>query len=256
MARDTFPIKVAGIVVAVLLVVGIGIAGALLFFGGDDDGETEQVATSQEDLNELDEHLNDALARQRERDAAADAAEEPADDGTPDPEPSAVAAPGSADREPAPAQRTTAEPASGGTRTTSAAPSRTTAVASANSATGNATSHNAAGLRDFDRGNFEGALARFARARELAPRDPHVRNNYAWTLHKLGREREAAQELEAVLDLDPNREIAYANLGEVLLAQGDRAGAIAAYERFLELNRNPAREGVARRKLEQIRAGE
>lgn len=243
MARDTFPIKVAGIVVAVLLVVGVGIAGAMLFFGGDDDG-TEQVATSEDDLNELDEHLNDALARQRETDAAseADAAAEPVDDGTPDPAPSAVAAPGSADGEPAAAQRTTAEPA--------------TPVASASSATGDATSHNAAGLRLFARGDFVGALERFARARELAPRDPHVRNNYAWTLHKLNRQREAAQELEAVLDLDPNREIAYANLGEVLLAQGDRAGAIAAYERFLELNRNPAREDVARRKLEQIRAGE
>ena len=223
MARDTFPIKIAGIVVAVLLLVGVGIAAALLL-GGDDE-ETEQIALSREDLNELDEQLNDALARQRETDAATELAAEPAA------EPSAATVP-----TPAPAS------------------SPTTPPASASSATGDATSQNAAGLRQFDQGDYAAALERFAHARELAPRDPHVLNNYAWTLHKLNRHREAARELDAVLELDPNREIAYANLGEVLLAQGDRAGAIAAYERFLELNRNPAREGVARRKLEQIRS--
>ena len=252
MARDTYPLKIAGIVVAVLLVVA-GITAALLL-GGDDEDGTEQVAVSQEDLNELDEQLNDALAQPRETDGAAeeDVDAERRDDETPEPGATPLDAPQPAEREPAAAERA-AEPSPA---TTAPAPPRTTPTTSAGSATGDATGHNAAGLRLFEQGDYAAALERFARARELAPRDPHVLNNYAWTLHKLNRDREAGQELEAVLELDPDREIAYANLGEVLLAQGDRAGAIAAYERFLELNRNPGREGVARRKLEQIRAGE
>ena len=252
MARDTFFLKIGGIVLGVLLLIGIGIAAAMLLRGDDD--ESEQVAISQEDLNELDEQLNDALAEDRDSDSGE------AGDGTRgvivDMD-SVEAEPAATERavEEAPAaERPAAAPAP--SRTTPAAPSRTTPAPGASAPTGDATSHNAAGLRLFEQGNYTAALERFARARQSAPRDPHVLNNYAWTLHKLNRQGEAARELQAVLDLDPDRDIAYANLGEVLLAQGDRQGAIAAYERFLELNDNPARENVARRKLEQIRAGD
>ena len=238
MARDNFPKKVAGIVVGVLLLVGVGIAAAVMLMG-DGEADTEQVAISQEDLNELDAQLNDALADDGGVDAADD---EDVDVDVVDSEPVTT----DDDIEAAPATERTAAPA----------PSRTTPAPSASAETGEATNHNAAGLHLFEQGDYTAALERFARARETAPRDPHVLNNHAWTLHKLNRHAEAARELEAVLELDRDREIAYANLGEVLLAQGDREGAIAAYQRFLELNDNPAREDVARRKLEQIRSGE
>ena len=243
MARDTFFLKIAGIVVGVLLLIGVGITAAMLLRGDDD--ESEQVAISQEDLNELDEQLNDALAE----DGDADPLDE--EDGAR----GVIVDTDTIDAEAATTERPV-EAAPATERPAAAAPSGTTAPTAASAATGDATSQNAAGLRLFGQGDYAAALQSFARARELAPRDPHVRNNYAWTLHKLNRQREAAQELEAVLEIDPDRDIAYANLGEVLLAQGDRAGAIAAYERFLELNRDPRRETVARRKLEQIRSGD
>jgi tetratricopeptide (TPR) repeat protein len=71
----------------------------------------------------------------------------------------------------------------------------------------------------------------------------------------MGAVDEAGRELEATLRLDPRREIAYANLGEVRAAQGDTAAAIAAYERFVELNTNPRREQIALGKLRRLRGG-
>jgi len=242
MARDTFPIKVAGTVVVVLLLAAVGV-GVVLLGGGDEDdaAATEQIASADQDLNELDAQLEDALAER------AVAAGQTPDSAAPDTAGPAAAGDRAQDRGAA------APPP-----TRSSAPDDATAVddaaaVGAAAAVDNAADLNADGLRHFRQGDYALALQRFARARELAPRDPHVRNNYAWTLHKMGRQREAAAELEAVLGLDPDREIAYANLGEVLLAQGDTAGAVIAYERFLELNEDPARERVATEKLERIR---
>jgi predicted TPR repeat methyltransferase len=45
-------------------------------------------------------------------------------------------------------------------------------------------------------------------------------------------------------------------IGEVRWAQGDRAGAIAAYQRFLELNTNPRQRQVAEERLREMRVSE
>mgnify|MGYP002781679251 FL=1 len=55
--------------------------------------------------------------------------------------------------------------------------------------------------------------------------------------------------------MDPQRNIAYANLGEVRLALGDTTGAVSAYERFLQLNTDATREQIASEKLRLIRGG-
>jgi tetratricopeptide (TPR) repeat protein len=52
-----------------------------------------------------------------------------------------------------------------------------------------------------------------------------AREEYAW----------ARRGFEAALSLDPDHEDALAGLGEVLLKVGDRAGAVASFERILEL---------------------
>ena len=43
--------------------------------------------------------------------------------------------------------------------------------------------------------------------------------------------------------------------GEVERARGNVQGAIAAYERFLQLNSDPRREAIAREKLRRLRGG-
>jgi eukaryotic-like serine/threonine-protein kinase len=112
----------------------------------------------------------------------------------------------------------------------------------------------AEGLRLFASRSYAAAVDRLRAAVERAPTNAAYRNDLGWALYEAGRLDEAASELNQVLRLDPDREIAYANLGEVRLAQADTAAAIAQYEHFLRLNSDPAREAIALRKLERLRS--
>lgn len=105
----------------------------------------------------------------------------------------------------------------------------------------------------FDQGRFADAVVRFRRAANAVPDNAHYRNNLGWGLFKIGEIRAARRELEATLRLDAGRDIAYANLGEVRLAQGDTAEAIRLYERFMQMSRDPVRLRVARDRLRQLR---
>jgi len=125
---------------------------------------------------------------------------------------------------------------------------------------GSSWSRNALALHDegverLGRGDQAGAVQRLRDAVRLEPGNAAFRNNLAWALFRAGEVDEAARELEGVLRDDPGRAIAYANLGEVRLAQGDTTAAIAAYRRFLELNADARREGIARRRLAELGAG-
>lgn len=108
----------------------------------------------------------------------------------------------------------------------------------------------------FERNEIPEAVERFRAAVASAPNSAHYRNNLGWALFQLGEVDAAGRELEETLRLDPRRAIAYANLGEVRAAQGDTAAAIAAYERFLELNTDPRRERIARGKLRRLHGEE
>jgi lipopolysaccharide assembly protein B len=59
---------------------------------------------------------------------------------------------------------------------------------------------------------------------------------------------EAARRFEAAIDLDPANAPAYLNLGDVLLAQNDAAGAVAAWERLI--GTSPERAYLAFSRLE------
>jgi hypothetical protein len=107
----------------------------------------------------------------------------------------------------------------------------------------------------FERGDLAGAAARFRQAVAMAPANAGYRNDLAWALFQTGDVEGAGRELDVVIRLDPRRAIAYANLGEVRRARGDVAGAIAAYQRFLQLNRDPRREEIARAKLRGLQGG-
>jgi len=68
---------------------------------------------------------------------------------------------------------------------------------------------------------------------------------------KAGRLDEAARRFNSAIDLDPSTAPAYLNLGDVQLQQGDRAGAIATWERLLEVS--PERAYLAFDRLERSR---
>jgi serine/threonine protein kinase/cytochrome c-type biogenesis protein CcmH/NrfG len=107
----------------------------------------------------------------------------------------------------------------------------------------------------FERGDMAGAVAKFRQAVASAPGNAYYHNNLGWALFQAGQVDEAAGELATAVRLDPRRDIAYANIGEVERARGNTAAAIAAYERFLQLNTDPRREQIAREKLRALRGG-
>ena len=84
------------------------------------------------------------------------------------------------------------------------------------------------------------------------PRNALAINNYAWSLHLAGKYADAEGYLREAISIAPDREIAYANLGETLWKLGRRDEAAAMYRKFLELNTNPRREKIAEGKVAQI----
>ncbi|HEX8451085.1 MAG TPA: protein kinase [Longimicrobium sp.] len=143
-----------------------------------------------------------------------------------------------------PAQPGTA-PAASGTFAGTSTPPRTPAPASSPAA---ASAARQAEQR-FEVGDFPAAVAGFRRAVAAAPGNAHYRNQLGWALFQSGDLAGAERELRETVRLDPNRAIAYANLGEVYRVRGQKPAAIANYRRFLELNTNERREEIARGKL-------
>ncbi|HEU4456560.1 MAG TPA: protein kinase [Longimicrobium sp.] len=151
---------------------------------------------------------------------------------------------------PVPAARPPAAPPA------AAAPPARVPAAPAAAGSASASAINARGQSRFERGDIAGAVALFRQAVAAAPRNAFYRNNLGWALLQAGDVDGAGRELEETIRLDPRRAIAHANLGEVHAARGDIAAAIAAYERFLELNTDPRREEIARGKLRRLRGGD
>jgi len=71
---------------------------------------------------------------------------------------------------------------------------------------------------------------------------------------KTGRPADAVKHFEASIDLDPATAPAYLNLGDVRLAAQDTAGALAAWERLIDVS--PERAYTAFDRLERVHAGQ
>jgi hypothetical protein len=145
----------------------------------------------------------------------------------------------------APAVRPGTAPAATGTFAGTATPPRSTAPASSPAA---ASAARQAEQR-FEVGDIPAAVAGFRRAVAAAPGNALYRNQLGWALFQSGDLAGAERELRETVRLDPNRAIAYANLGEVYRVRGETRQAIANYRRFLELNTDRRREQIARAKL-------
>ena len=104
----------------------------------------------------------------------------------------------------------------------------------------------------WEQENLRAEIVRYHSALVHDPYDPLLLNNYGWALHRAGRYTHAESTLRQVIQLDPSRAIAYANLGETLWKQGKNAEAAAMYRRFLELNDNEHRKAIATRKVDSI----
>lgn len=109
------------------------------------------------------------------------------------------------------------------------------------------------GVHRLERGEVEIAVQRLARAIALSPAAAVIRDDYGWALHVAGEPRRAAAQLETAVRLDPDRARPFARLAEVNVALGDTSAAVAALERFIQLNDDPALEADAERRMREIR---
>ncbi len=100
--------------------------------------------------------------------------------------------------------------------------------------------------------NLDTALEYAARAAELVPLNPRVRDTLGWTYLGLGRHLDAIRELEAAVDLGGSEALIHEHLGDAYLRVGRTADAAAAWLRALELE--PQRASTLER-MEQIRRG-
>lgn len=107
----------------------------------------------------------------------------------------------------------------------------------------------------FDIENYQEAITHYRLALDQRPGDPDVRTDLGTALHRLGRNDLAVQEFRKAIQDAPNHLNAHYNLGVVLANElNDPKGAIAAWERVLELAPNSPQAAQVRASLPQLKA--
>ena len=81
------------------------------------------------------------------------------------------------------------------------------------------------GSRLLESGDVHAAIVSLERAREIEPDKGSIREALARAYFQTGRIRQARQEFEKVVDLDPVNDYAHFGLGMCLLRVGDKDGA-------------------------------
>jgi len=85
------------------------------------------------------------------------------------------------------------------------------------------------------KGDFDQQLRAIERALELDPRSPSIRLEAGWPHGYVRRYDLFLARAREALELDPDYSLAHFNLGNALDALGDSRGALAAYDRAIEL---------------------
>ncbi|TMQ67341.1 MAG: tetratricopeptide repeat protein [Candidatus Eisenbacteria bacterium] len=107
----------------------------------------------------------------------------------------------------------------------------------------------------FDSGQWQKAIDHYQRALKKSPGDADVRVDMAVAIHSLGQDDIARKELERVTREKPTHLNAWLNLGVVAATLGDNAGAIRAWERYLELDPQGEHAGAVRAQIEMLKKG-
>jgi tetratricopeptide (TPR) repeat protein len=113
---------------------------------------------------------------------------------------------------------------------------------------------NTNGLRFFNAGQYDSALAYFERAVSQQPRSAEYRDNLGATLIRMGRYQDAAVLLEESIRIDNRYDLLYSHLAEARLALGDTVSAVRALEAFVEVTLSTEERRGALARLEQLRA--
>lgn len=108
---------------------------------------------------------------------------------------------------------------------------------------------------EFDSAQWEKAIEYYSRALEIDPKNADVRVDRAIAYHSTGQNDVAKRELLRVNRERPTHKNAWLNLGVVLRETGDRAGAIRAFERYLELDPNGLHAAGVRQEVASMKQG-
>jgi cytochrome c-type biogenesis protein CcmH/NrfG len=109
---------------------------------------------------------------------------------------------------------------------------------------------------NWDIEEFGQAAMWYRRALEIDPLDADLRTDLGTALFYENQVEESLGEFEMALEISPNHPQALINMGIVLIdARGDREGAIALWEQFLQTSPDHPRAEMIRQELANLRAG-
>ncbi|MFA6111073.1 MAG: tetratricopeptide repeat protein [Candidatus Latescibacterota bacterium] len=107
----------------------------------------------------------------------------------------------------------------------------------------------------FDAGRHAEAVLEYEQVLAARPRDADIRTDMGVSLRETGKPGLAAAAFRQAIEVDPGHATAYYNLGVVLAHDlGDAAGAIAAWERYLDLETDPQKQAQVRQGIAELRA--
>jgi tetratricopeptide (TPR) repeat protein len=106
---------------------------------------------------------------------------------------------------------------------------------------------------EFDSGQWEHAIDYYSRALAIDGTNADVRVDRAIAYHSSGQNDVAKKELLRVTHEKPEHKNAWLNLGVVNRELGDRAGALTAWQRYLELDPQGEHAAVIRQEIEALK---
>ena len=109
------------------------------------------------------------------------------------------------------------------------------------------------GNLQFDAGRYDQAILHYTKALEKQPGNADVRVDRAIAYHNTNQNALAQSEMERVTREHPRHLNAWLNLGVVSASMGDKATAIRAWERYLQLEPNGAHAASIRAELEALK---
>lgn len=112
--------------------------------------------------------------------------------------------------------------------------------------------HMRLGLLAIDANDTTTALSELDLAAQIAADEPYVHSTYGLALSRFGKTTEAIAELNKAVEQEPLYARPYALLTEILQKKGDKAGALAAANKFLSVasQKDPDRVTITQRRAE------
>jgi tetratricopeptide (TPR) repeat protein len=109
----------------------------------------------------------------------------------------------------------------------------------------------------YDGGRHAEAITYYEKALEAKPDDPLVRTDLATCYYNTKQNERALQELNKVLAVKPDFSQALYNLGVIrYFGKNDSPGAIAAWEKLLQVDPNYAAAAQLKESLSKLKAGQ